>query len=178
MGAALSNPRAGRWTNNTRGWLAAWLLSLVGLGAATGDVGSVRLPDQFGGEDSLASHRGEVVVLILVSVRKLSAIGRWQERLHEAHPEASFLRIADVPEEPPADPERVAAMLRKRAPPEAPVLMDFERRWAGALALDTAQPNVLLFGRDGALAAQYRGRWSPELGEAVAARLGELLAGP
>ncbi len=177
MRAAPPNPRAAAWPNKPLCRFSSGLLALALLAAASGDPGRLRLADQFGGEDSLANHRGEVVVLILVSVRKLSSIRRWQQGLAEAHPGASFLRVADVPDDPPADPERVAAMLRKRVPAEVPVLMDFERSWAKSLALDTTQPNVLLFARDGSLAARYRGRWNPELGAAAAARLGELLAG-
>jgi hypothetical protein len=127
------------------------------------------LPDQFGHEQGLAQHRGSAVVALVVTAKRLRAIKGWELDLKERLPDVGFLRVVDVPEEPPVTWERVAGKLRERVPRQVPIGIDLERRWAAAYSLDTAEVNVLVFGPDGQLAARFRGRRSKPLLERVVA---------
>jgi hypothetical protein len=114
--------------------------------------------DQLGGRDRLAAHRGERVVLIVVEARRLPLAGRWAEALQARDPKLVVLTLADAPPAVPVDPVRFAATLRRRVPTGVRVWLDPERRLATALALVTAEPNLLLLAPDGALKARFRGR--------------------
>ncbi len=131
-------------------------------------VVSLELRDQFGHIDSLARRRGAPVIVVIVGVRRLSMIERWERDLSERVPGIRFLNIADLPDDVAVDPARAAATLRKRVPAGVAVLMDPERRWATSYALDTALPNLLVFDAEGHLLARFRGRWSAKLAEEVA----------
>jgi hypothetical protein len=131
-------------------------------------VSSLELRDQFGNTNSLLRQRGDAVVVVVVSVRRLSMIERWERDLSERVPGIRFLNIGDLPDDAPVDPGRTAAMLRKRVPEDVAVLMDIDRRWATHYALDTALPNLLVFDAEGQLIARFRGRWSAELAVQVA----------
>jgi hypothetical protein len=131
-------------------------------------IASLELRDQFGNTNSLLGHRGSAVVVVVVSVRRLSMIERWERDLHQRVPGIRFLNIADLPDDAPVDTARTAATLRKRVPDSVPVLMDPERRWATSYGLDTSLPNLLVFDAQGQLLARFRGRWTDELAAEVA----------
>lgn len=130
---------------------------------------SVELRDQFGNDDSLLRQRGRPVVAVVVSVRRLSMIERWERDLSARVPGIRFLNVADLPDDVPVDIERTAATLRKRVPDGVAVLMDPDRAWASSYALDTSLPNLLVFDAESRLLARFRGRWSAELAAEVAA---------
>ncbi len=134
----------------------------------TSPVVSLELRDQFGHTNSLARQRGAPVIAVIVSVRRLSMIERWERDLSERVPGIRFLNIADLPDDVPVDAERTAATLRKRVPAGVAVLMDPDRRWATGYDLDTTLPNLLVFNAEGGLIARFRGRWTAELAAQVA----------
>ena len=166
-------PRAGRRPQFLALVLAA--ACLAGTARAV-SVHDIALSDQFGNVDSLGAHAGELVVVMVVTARGLLNIKSWEADLRQAVDGVTYLRVADIPEDPPVTYERVAGKLRLVVLERVPVLVDMERQWARALDLDTDVPNVLLFTRDGNLAARYRGRWHPDNVAEVAARLHQLLA--
>lgn len=129
---------------------------------------SVELRDQFGNVDSLLRYRGSPVIAVVVSVRRLAMIERWERDLSARIPGLRFLNIADLPDDVPVDIERTAATLRKRVPDGVAVLMDPDRTWASSYALDTSLPNLLVFDAEGRLLARFRGRWNAELATQVA----------
>jgi len=141
-------------------------------------LADVELADQFGGSDRLGAWRGQPVAVIVVNVRRLGGIQRWQEEAASAWPDLAWLRIADINEPGEVDLARVAGTLRRRVPPGVPVLMDAQRHWARAFALDTEQPAVLLFAADGRLAGRWQGRWNAGLGAQFAAALDALTDAP
>lgn len=156
---------------------ALLLLVLCAVRGMAADGGSeLSLRDQFGKTDSLAAHRGEVVVAIVVDVRRLSTIQRWGEALGARHPQLHFLNIAQMPVGAPVDMARVSATLQKRVPASVPVLIDVERRWATAYGLDTAAPNLLVFDRSGTLVTSLRGRFSAEREASITPVIEKLLA--
>jgi glucose/arabinose dehydrogenase len=135
------------------------------------DFAGLELRDQFGNTNSLLRQRGSAVVAVVVSVRRLALIERWERDLSQRVPGIRFLNIADLPDDVPVDAERTAATLRKRVPDGVPVLMDPDRRWATSYALDTELPNLLVFDAEGRLLARFRGRWNDKLAAEVAARV-------
>jgi hypothetical protein len=141
--------------------IPAALLAL--LSASLGALGAARMPDQHGGSDSLDAHRGHPVVAMVVDARRLGSVRRWAEELVPAFPAVHFLTVADVNEPRPVSVERVAEVLARRVPPEATVLIDMQRAWAAEFTLDTAQPNLVVFGAQGEVVARFRGRWSASL---------------
>lgn len=153
------------------------LLVLCAVRCMAADAGiEAALRDQFGNADSLAAHRGAVVVAIVVDVRRLSTIQRWGEALGARYPELHFLNIAQMPADGPVDLDRVTATLKKRVPATVPVLIDIGRLWAQTYALDTAAPNLLVFDRRGNLAGQVRGRFSAEREASIIPVIEKLLA--
>ena len=67
------------------------LLVLCAVRCMAADAGiETSLRDQFGNADSLAGHRGAVVVAIVVDVRRLSTIQRWAEALGTRYPNCTF----------------------------------------------------------------------------------------
>jgi len=148
---------------------------LLGLPA---EVAELVLPDQRGDRDSLSAHRGKVVVVMVVTAQRLRNLKGWERDLRERFEELEFLRVADVPEDPPVTYRDVADKLAARVPEEVAVLIDIDRRWSSALDLDTGRPNILLIDRQGHLIARFRGRPEPELVEEVSLRIEELLRGP
>ena len=122
------------------------LLASVVLAALTpGQVPAVsdqELLDQYGRADSLAAHREHIVVGMVVTARRLRNLKGWEKQLRERYDDIHFVRIADVPAEPPVTYDQVAQKLVKRVPEEVPILIDIERRWALELELDTARPMI------------------------------------
>lgn len=128
------------------------------------------LRDQFGRPDGLERHRGKTVVALVVTAKQLRALKGWELELQKRLAGVSFLRVADVPAQPPVTWERVAGKLRERVPQQVPIGIDLARSWATTYELDTSEVNVLVFGPGGELAARFRGRRSkPLLDEVVAA---------
>jgi hypothetical protein len=134
------------------------------------------LPDQLGGSGSVATHRGEVTVAMVVTTARLRNLKAWQRDLQERIEGVTFVLIADVPPDPSVTLERVVSKLTEKVPEEVPVLIDLERIWATELGLDTGRPNVLLFDRDGFLVESVRGLAREEVVESAVRRLEELLA--
>jgi len=124
-------------------------------------VAGVTLADQYGEQASASA--GEALAVIVVNVRRLGGIQRWQETLGEAFPALAWRHIGDINESEAVDIERVAATLRRRVPPGVPILMDPERHWARAFELDTDRPTLLLFAADGRLVGRFHGRWNSAL---------------
>lgn len=157
--------------------LATFLLAGL-LSGTPADLNGIELRDQHGGKDTLAAHQGEVVVVMVVTARRLRNLKGWERDLRERYEELRFMRVVDVPADPPVSYEDVAGKLAKRVPEGIEVLIDMERSWARALDLDTARPNLLLFNRDGDLVARTRGRAKKELVEQFAGRIEALLEAP
>src|SRR5262245_5435565 len=123
--------------------------------ASLGALAQAELPDQRGGHDSLAAHRGHAVLVIVVDARRLGTVRRWAKEMLPRHPQLHLLTIADVSETRPTTVERVAEVLARRVPPDVAVLIDIDRRWARELALETDAPNLLLVDGEGALAERW-----------------------
>jgi hypothetical protein len=158
--------------------LVAALILASTAAATAGDLGALsglRLRDQYGAGDSLAAHRGRVVVVMVVDAERLRGLKAWERDLRERVEGFEVLRIAEVPLEPPTSYELVAAKLAEQVPEGVSVLIDLERRWAAELGLDASRPTLLLIDREGRLAATAAGRHEPALAAEVAARLAELV---
>ena len=151
------------------------LLLAATLATAVPDIAEISLRDQYGQEDSVAAHDDAVVVVIVIDAKRLRKIKAWEKGLLERIPGLEFMRIADVPSEPPVTEARVAEKLIARVPKGVSVLIDMDRRWATALSLDTSQPNLLLFNRQGKIAARYRGHPTDGFLERVATRVRQVL---
>jgi hypothetical protein len=166
-----------------RSWGLVFLcLAIVAVGGgATDDTDPLRalaaleLPDLEGTMDSLDAHRGHTVVVMVVSAKRLRTLKAWERDLRERFEDLHYLRIADVPREPPTTYERVVARLGDRVPEEVRVLVDMDGAWSAALGLDTSRPNLLLVRPDGTVASTYQGRHDPDLAAAVAQDLAELM---
>jgi len=161
------------------------LLLLMLSTAAAGDSGlraDAEFSDQYGTVDSLARRAGAPVIALVVGIKALPLIEKWERDLTTRVPGIRFLNVVDLPIDVPGDVpgtvrvdlDRTAATLRKRVPAGVSVLMDPERQWANAFALDTALPNLLLFDAKGQLVARFRGRWTAALAEEVAAQVATL----
>ena len=146
--------------------------------AALTEVSHLKLRDQYGNEDSLAAHRGQVVVVMVVTAKRLRNIRPWEQNLREHFDQLEYLRITDVPSDPPGSYEQIASKLLERVPEGVPVLIDLDRRWATALGLDTERPNILLIDGNGKLVSAFRGRHSPDLAAEVIQELEAILASP
>lgn len=138
----------------------------------------VELKDQHGAADRVSSLPGEVTVVMVVTARRLRTVKPWELTLQERHEALRTVLIADVPEDPPAEYERVAEKLRKRVPEGVRVFIDMDRAWARELELDTSAPNLLVLDRDGSVAAAFHGRWDPDADDELLATLDRLLETP
>jgi hypothetical protein len=148
------------------------------LSAEARDVGplaGLTLRDQYGQGDSLEAHRGQVVLVTVVHAKRLRKLKSWETALRERLKDVHYVRIADVPTDPPVTQEEVAGKIRERVPENVPILIDLKRRWARALELDTEQPNLLIFDRKGRLVSSYRGSKDPSLEASVSRDLERLL---
>ena len=153
-------------------------VALLGMSAGLTVLSATQMPDQRGGHDSLAAHRGNPVVVVVVDARRLGTVKRWEQDLLTRFPKLRVMTVADVNEARPTSVEQVAAVLAHRVPPEVVVLIDMERLWAREFALDTAAPNLVLIDASGAPVAQFRGRWNAELSGEVAERVAVLTGVP
>ncbi len=146
------------------------LIMGVALGETVADpITDQEFRDQHGNVDSLARRAGAPVVTVVVAVKGLAMIEKWERDLSARVPGIRFLNVADLPAGVPVDLERTALTLRKRVPPGVSVLIDPARQWATAFGLNTAVPNLLVFDATGRLIARFRGRWSTALAAEVAA---------
>jgi hypothetical protein len=157
--------------------LTAFVLGTAVLGQ-TPELADLKLVDQFGNAGSLADHRDQVVVVMVVTARRLRNLKAWEKDLRERYDDIYFLRIADIPPDPPVTHEQVARKFTKRVPEEVSIFIDIEGQWARGLELDTGRPNLLLFDREGKLAAAFRGRWETAPLKDVYAAMDELMGGP
>jgi hypothetical protein len=142
--------------------------------ASLGDLPALELTDQRGGRDSLAAHRGQPVLVVVVDARRMALVRRWEQQILGRYPDLRVLTVADVNETRRPELGRVQAVLARRVPPEVAVLIDLDRAWARQLELDTTVPNLVLVNAVGEVAAQFRGRWSAAQGDAVLAALAAL----
>lgn len=133
-------------------------LSAVLLAAAVSPADSLLLRDQRGREDGLASHRGHPTVALVVTAGKLRAVKGWEVALRQRCPDAHFLRVADVPRDPPTTHEDVARKLAGRVPAEVSILIDLEGAFASALALPVAEVAAVVFDGGGRETARISGR--------------------
>lgn len=149
-------------------------IAVLALAAAAGlgTLADTRLPDQHGGSDSLAAHRGSAVVAVVVDARRLGTVRKWEKELITRFPKLHVLTVADVNEKQPTTLERVSGVLAKRVPPEVTVLIDMERLWAREFGLDTSAPNLVVFDASGAVVAKFSGRYSDELAAQVVEQVG------
>lgn len=147
--------------------MPSFLAVSLALSSGLGTLGIQVMPDQHGGQDSLAAHRGHPVVVVVVDARRLGTVKRWEKGLLTRFPGLHILTVADVNEKKPASLGQVALVLERRVPKEVAVLIDMQRLWAEQLDLDTAAPNLILVDAGGDLVAQFRGRWTQELAAEV-----------
>jgi hypothetical protein len=142
---------------------------------------SATLRDQHGRSDGFAAHRGRPLVVFVVTAPRLRRLRDWEQVLRQRHDDLPVLRVADVPHANPGEPEpryeEVARVLRRRVPPEVPVLIDLERRWAADFDLDTREVNLLFFDAAGGWRGHVRGRPTLERRDEALAQL-ERLLGP
>lgn len=129
------------------------------------------LPDQFGGSDGLSNYPGQPLLVIVVDVRKLRWVGRWEETLRARLPDYTSIRVANVPANPTPEFSEVEAMLLKRAPPDISVLIDMDSSWAHSFDLDTREPCLLLLDEQHQVVARFRGRPKSQLVDEVLAEL-------
>lgn len=139
---------------------------------------TVQLRDQYGYTDTLAAHRGRVVVVMIVDAKRLRNLRPWARELRERFDDLDTLLIAEVPADPPTSYERVVEKLGERIPDEVSVLIDMESVWTHTLGLDPSRPNLLLVDRKGDLVATYHGSHDPGLASTVVKHIEVVLAGP
>lgn len=152
--------------------LLVWLC-LFGL---TAQAAPPPLPDQFGNTDSLGNYAGKPVLAIVVNVRKLRWVGRWEESLRATLPGLVSVRVADITDEPPPEQEKVVELLQKRVPPEVSVLIDMDNTWASTYELDTKEPCLVLFDANQNIVARFRGRPKGKLVDEVLDTLNDYFA--
>jgi hypothetical protein len=159
-----------------------WMLIVGAANAATEDVleqlAGLSLPDQYGTLHTLDQHQGHVVVVMVVTARRLRNLKPWERRLRGRFDGLHTLRITDVPPDSPATADEVASKLIDRVPEGVSVLIDMDRRWADGLDLDTDRPNLLIVDPEGRLVAAFRGLCTPELEAPVVHQLERLLEQP
>ena len=140
-------------------------------------VEALALRDQYGTEDMLRAHRGRVVVVMVVDAKRLRTLKAWERDLRDRFEDLDYLRIAQVPAESRATPERVASKLLDQVPDGVSVLIDMESRWGTELRLDTSRPNLIIVDGSGRVRATYAGRHEPGLAAVVISDLEKLVAG-
>lgn len=154
--------------------LSALGVALLLAGVTVSPADAVRLRDQHGREDGLAARRGHPTVALVVTARKLRAVKGWEVELRRRCPAARFLRVADVPRDPPATRVDVARKLAGRVPAEVSVLIDLEGAFASALDLPVAEVSAVVFDREGRETARVSGRKTDERVARVAGALESL----
>jgi hypothetical protein len=125
---------------------------------------SAALADQHGQALSAGDLRGRPAVVLVVTARRARLLKAWEKALAGLD-EVGLMRVVDVP--PGGKAAEVARMLRQRAPARVRVAVDAERVLARALALDPAEPHVVVLDASGHVVATVRGRGKPAEVEAV-----------
>lgn len=100
-------------------------------------------------------------VAIVVSAKRLRRLKAWEQAIRAINADLPLVRVADIPRTAPTEYESVAEKLRKRLPPDLPVLIDLDGVWASAYGLDVNVPNVLIFDGTGALLSSHAGNYRP-----------------
>jgi hypothetical protein len=155
------------------------ILSLLSQSATSlAGLQDIQLRDQNGDPDTLAAHRGRVVVVMVVDAKRLRNLRPWARELRERFDEIETMLIAEVPADPPTTYERVVGKLSERIPDDVSVLIDMERLWATTLDLETSRPNLLLVDRNGSLVASYFGSYDAGLAATVVKHVEVMLAEP
>lgn len=139
---------------------------------------NVQLHDQFGNPDTLAAHRGRIVVVMVVDAKRLRNLRPWARELREHFDDIDTMLVAEVPADPPTTYERVVEKLGERIPDDVSVLIDMESRWAENLDLDPSRPTLLLVDRSGNLVATYFGSYEAGLASTVVKHVKVMLAAP
>ena len=78
--------------------MTALVLAILLVALGPGEVPAVAgeaLLDQHGASDSLEAHRGETVVVLVVTARRLRNLKPWERDLREAYEDLVFLRVYD-----------------------------------------------------------------------------------
>jgi hypothetical protein len=140
-------------------------------------LADLELRDQYGGTDTLAAHRGETVVAMVVTAKRLRNLKAWERDFRDRFDGIHYLRIADIPSDPPTTYEQVARKLNERVPEDVSVLIDMDSAWATELELDSGRPNILVIDAEGTLLASFHGRHQPELAAEVVSAIEEALGG-
>jgi hypothetical protein len=141
-------------------------------------VQDIQLRNQHGDPDTLAAHRGRVVVVMVVDAKRLRNLRPWARELREHFDTLDTILIAEVPADPPTTYERVVEKLGERIPDDVSVLIDMESRWAENLDLDPSRPTLLLVDRNGNLVATYFGSYEAGLAATVVKHVEVMLAEP
>jgi len=149
---------------------AAALLTTASAGMAI-DAAQLTLRDQFGQSGGLADDAAGLQVVIVVSAKRLRRIKPWEEAIRQIDSDVPVIRVADVPRTPPADYAVVADKLKKRLPPDLPVLIDLNGLWAETFGLDTDVPNILIFDGSGTLLGRHAGMYAKDQYAALQADL-------
>jgi len=149
---------------------AAGLLTIAGAGMAV-DVRPLTLRDQFGQSGGLADDADGLQVVIVVSAKRLRRIKPWEEAIRQIDTDVPVIRVADVPRATPTDYAAVADKLKKRLPPDLPMLIDLNGVWAETFGLDTDVPNVLIFDGSGVLLVRHAGMYTKDQYAALQADL-------
>lgn len=150
-------------------------LGILAVAAQVPEASDLAMKDQFGLAARVADHRGDVVVVIVVTANRLRTVKPWEQALRDRYGELRTILVADVPQEPPPSYDRVATKLAQRVPDGVRVLIDLESAWASELSLDTSQPNLLLLDAEGHLVASHAGRWKPGAGGELIAAIDRLI---
>jgi hypothetical protein len=155
--------------------VAALGVALHGRSDSISDLSQIELPDQYGVLDRVADHRDPVVVIAVVTAKRLRNLKAWERALRDRYDDLDIVRIADVPPGSPATIDQVSAKLRQRVPEGVRVLIDMDGRWAAELALDTSRPNLLVLDGDRRLAATVCGLHDSDLEAQFVGAIDDLL---
>jgi hypothetical protein len=135
--------------------------------AAVARLAGRELLDQHGRPLRLAELHGAPAVVLLVSARRARLLRGWEQALPAPRP--ALFRVVDVP--PGGRAAEVAATLRRRAPRDVRLAVDGDRAFAEALAVDPAEPVVLVLDAELVPRAIVRGRARPDAVATVRAAL-------
>ncbi len=147
--------------------LVCVLLASLMAGVQPPAAAGAQMRDQFGETASVSGLHSEEAVVMVVTARRLRTVKPWERAIQERYEGLASVLVADVPDDSPAEYDRVAAKLLQRVPEGVRVLIDMDRAWARELDLDTSKPNLLLLDGDGSVVASVAGRWDPELAETL-----------
>ncbi len=154
------------------------LLLAISVSVSAETIAELTLRDQYDQEDSVAAPRGEVVMVMVITAKRLRKLKRWEVELRSRFADLHFIRVADIPGEPPLTEEQVARKIALWVPKDISVLLDMDRAWASALPLKTRSPNLVLFNRAGNMTARFRGPVSADFLDVVSEQVEKAMAAP